>query len=240
MRDVDKSENDFKNMKTDNNMPIKAQLSELQKAQISDLADGQLRGAAFADAMALLAANSQARAVWHGLHVMGDVLRGETAAHHAAAAKANVAKDMAFLDTFRVNLAKEPQLMSIVKPLAQPIVQSSPLISAVITANDPFFNWKWVGGLSAAAAAVVLSWNLVGTTATSPSGSGVQLAQSAAQVAPVATQTTAGVMLRNPQLDALIAAHNQAGGSSALQMPSGFLRSATFSTDVHATAFGDK
>jgi sigma-E factor negative regulatory protein RseA len=47
-------------------------------------------------------------------------------------------------------------------------------------------------------------------------------------------------MLRNPQLDALIAAHNQAGGSSALQMPSGFLRSATFSTDVPVTGLGAK
>jgi sigma-E factor negative regulatory protein RseA len=127
---------------------------------------------------------------------------------------------MTFLDTFRANLVKEPCLTSKFVPSA--------LVTAMPVANDSFFNWKWVGGLSAVATAVVLSWNLVGTTATAPNGSGMQLAQSAAQVAPVATQTTAG------------AAHNQAGGSSALQMPSGFLRSATFSTDVHATAFGDK
>jgi sigma-E factor negative regulatory protein RseA len=219
--------NGFKDMKTDNDIPLNEHLSELQRAYISDLADGQLRGAAFADAMALLDANSQARAFWHGLHVAGDVLRGE-----ATANPANIAKDMTFLDTFRANLVKEPCLTSKFVPGA--------LVTAMPVANDSFFNWKWVGGLSAVATAVVLSWNLVGTTATAPNGSGMQLAQSAAQVAPVATQTTAGVMLRNPQLDALIAAHNQAGGSSALQMPSGFLRSATFSTDVHATAFGDK
>lgn len=229
---VDKSNDDFKDMKTDNNIPLNEQLSELQKTQISDLADGQLRGAAFADAMALLDANSQARAFWQGLHVAGDVLRGE-----ASANPANVVKDMAFLDTFRANLAKEPRL--------RPRVASIAPVTAMPVANDSFFNWKWVGGLSAVAAAVVLSWNLVGTTVTAPNGSGAQLAQSAQslpviQAAPVATQTSAGVMLRSPQLDALIAAHNQAGGSSALQMPSGFLRSATFSTDVPATGLGVK
>jgi sigma-E factor negative regulatory protein RseA len=47
-------------------------------------------------------------------------------------------------------------------------------------------------------------------------------------------------MLRNPQLDALIAAHNQVGGSSALQMPSGFLRSATFNPAVSNMVLSDK
>jgi len=35
-------------------------------------------------------------------------------------------------------------------------------------------------------------------------------------------------MIRDPQLDALLAAHRQFGGTSALQMPAGFLRRATF------------
>jgi sigma-E factor negative regulatory protein RseA len=50
---------------------------------------------------------------------------------------------------------------------------------------------------------------------------------------PAATQAFSAqsqeqVMLRDPQLDALMAAHQQLGGHSALQMPSGFLRNATF------------
>ena len=36
------------------------------------------------------------------------------------------------------------------------------------------------------------------------------------------------VMLRDPRLDELLAAHRQFGGTSALQMPTGFLRNATF------------
>jgi sigma-E factor negative regulatory protein RseA len=35
-------------------------------------------------------------------------------------------------------------------------------------------------------------------------------------------------MIRDPQLDAMLAAHKQFGGASALQMPAGFLRNATF------------
>jgi sigma-E factor negative regulatory protein RseA len=215
-------------MSTDNNLPI----NEFEKTQISDLADGLLRGSAFADAMSLLNSSSQARAYWHGLHVAGDVLRGE-----ASANTVNTAKDMAFLDTFRANLAKESPLKAVAQVNA---VHDAKVRVAVPTANDSFFNWKWVGGLSAAAAVVAFSWNLVSNTAASPNGAGAQLAQSAPQAAPVVTQTSAGAMLRNPQLDALIAAHNQAGGSSALQMPSGFLRSATFNTSAPVTIVSDK
>jgi sigma-E factor negative regulatory protein RseA len=218
-------------MKKEDNMP----LTELQKAQISDLADGRLRGDSFAGAMALLDETSQARAAWHGLHLVGDVLRGRTWVNSTISTYGG-ARDIAFLDTFRANLAKEPRLTRVAEPVPEQVVQQSVRLKILPIANESYFNWKWAGGLSAVAAAFVFGWNFVGTTAVAPNGSGAQLAQSAAQASPVETQNAAGVMLRNPQLDALIAAHNQVGGSSALQMPSGFLRSATFST----TALGDK
>jgi sigma-E factor negative regulatory protein RseA len=37
-----------------------------------------------------------------------------------------------------------------------------------------------------------------------------------------------GAMIRDPRLDEFLAAHRQLGGASALQMPAGFLRNATF------------
>ena len=221
---------DDKAMKKEDNML----LTEFQKTQISDLADGRLRGDAFAAAMALLDENSQAREAWHGLHLVGDVLRGQTWVNSTINAQGS-ARDIAFLDTFRAKLAKEPQLALVVEP-ASGLVPSKVSSKILPIANESYFNWKWVGGLSAVAAAFVFSWFFVGSTGTAPDGPGAQLAQSAVQALPVETQSAAGVMLRNPQLDALIAAHNQVGGSSALQMPSGFLRSATFNT----TALGDK
>jgi sigma-E factor negative regulatory protein RseA len=222
---------DDKAMKKEDNKP----LTELQKTQISDLADGRLRGDAFADAMALLDKNSHALAAWHGLHVMGDVLRGQTWVNTASNAQGG-ASDIAFLGTFRANLANEPRLTRVAEPIHGHVVQSNVTSKILSIANESYINWKWVGGLSAVAAAFVFSWNFIGTTVIAPNGSGAQLAQSAVLASPVETHSAAGVMLRNPQLDALIAAHNQVSGSSALQMPSGFLRSATF----NATALGDK
>nr|WP_315464044.1 hypothetical protein [uncultured Rhodoferax sp.] len=55
--------------------------------------------------------------------------------------------------------------------------------------------------------------------------------RSNATVVPTVTAVASSdgaVMLRDPELDALMAAHQQMGGHSAWQAPSGFLRSATF------------
>jgi sigma-E factor negative regulatory protein RseA len=57
--------------------------------------------------------------------------------------------------------------------------------------------------------------------------------QNQASVEPLNTElaaasTAAGVMLRDPQLDALMAAHQQMGGHSVWQGSPGFLRSATY------------
>jgi len=44
----------------------------------------------------------------------------------------------------------------------------------------------------------------------------------------VVADSAAGTMLRDPRLDELMAAHRQLGGHSALQVPAGFLRNATY------------
>lgn len=200
------------------------ELSELQTAQISDLADGQLRGDAFAQAMALMNDNSRARKYWHSLHLVGDVLRAKELV--------SCAKDAEFLNIFRAKLSLESNLADVSPANLSTlhVVAHSPKSTP---ANEPFFSWKWAAGLSALAASVVLGLNLIGTTVVAPTLTGSQLAQT---TVPISVDGQTAVMLRNPQLDALIAAHSQVGGSSAFQMPSGFLRSATF----NATAVGDK
>jgi sigma-E factor negative regulatory protein RseA len=81
-------------------------------------------------------------------------------------------------------------------------------------------------------------WAMVGT----PSGLGsVQMAQqtgaqpaavaaapASASASVVAANDNVQVMIRDPRLDELLAAHKQFGGASALQQPAGFLRNATF------------
>lgn len=208
------------------------QLSMLQKAQISDLADGLLHGQAFADAMALLNTSnqaSQARAEWNSLHLVGDVLRTEE-----WVAAANPAKDAAFLAKFRANLVLEPA-GKVFGDTADAFIPAVSAESSSSPANEPFFSWKWAAGLSALAAAVVLGFNLVSTSPISPLNTGAQLVQSKVQIPTDGSSTETAVMLRNPQLDAFLAAHSQAGGSSALQKPSGFLRSATFNAPKNAS-----
>ncbi|MDD2546706.1 MAG: anti-anti-sigma factor, partial [Burkholderiaceae bacterium] len=83
------------------------------------------------------------------------------------------------------------------------------------------------------AAVVAVGWSaLVGLQGAAPGG---QLASASAPSVPktapvvaVAEREGAQVMLRDPRLDELMAAHQQFGATSTLQMPAGFLRNATF------------
>lgn len=232
--------------KTDKHTASK--VAELQRESLSALADGQLYGDDLTEMLALLddaEVGGLVRATWHEMHVVGDVLR----AHEVVSYR----KDVDFLTRFSSALQQEPILAATV-PVFTPItpVEAIPLSSGQPrpsevahggmkdSANDAFFSWKWVAGLSSVAAAVAISWNLVGGGVTT---SGAQLAQAVIPVAPLGLQAVPAasgneVMLRSPQLDAMIAAHSQLGGSSALQMPSGFLRNATFDATLNPAPNG--
>ncbi len=117
-------------------------------------------------------------------------------------------------------------------------------------ANDAVFRWKLVAGLASLTAVMAVSWTVLGSVAGTPgqASAGPQLALSQpAQTVTVPTQTVAaaepvaarvvvntpqGVLIRDPELEALMAEHRQHGGVSALQMPAGFLRSATYDPDA--------
>jgi sigma-E factor negative regulatory protein RseA len=99
--------------------------------------------------------------------------------------------------------------------------------------NDSSFRWKLVAGFVSMAAVLAVAWN-TGSGVLAPSAA-PQLAQSAApQLArPEAPQqvlvmSAQGPVVRDARLQELLAEHKQFGGTSALQMPSGFLRNATF------------
>lgn len=200
-----------------------------RRIQLSALADGELSDEEFAEAMAWFEGDSpdaeQTRVVWRSLHVVGDVLRSD----ELSACQG----DTAFLTRLQSVLKQEARLEPAVMPGLNRVVDASPhgQLAFVESANEPVFRWKWAAGLASAAAVLAVSWNLVGGVVTS---SGAQLAQNdalsatAMVVTAVSNDADGAVMLRNPQLDAMIAAHSQLGGSSALQMPSGFLRNAAF------------
>mgnify|MGYP001756961603 FL=1 len=82
--------------------------------------------------------------------------------------------------------------------------------------------WRWMAGASLMVLLGVVSVGLWRTDVSAPT------AQMASGPAAVQGAEGVAVMLRDPELDALMAAHQQMGGHSAWQMPSGFLRNATF------------
>ncbi|RZL88592.1 MAG: anti-sigma factor [Variovorax sp.] len=198
--------------------------------QVSALADGHLRGDEFAQVIDRVCVDGELRATWSTYHLVGDVLR--SGAHSACS------DTSAFLARFQQRLAAEPSVQ-----VPVPEVTGAVSVSGRIeAANEPVFRWKLVAGAASMAAAVAIGWSWVGS-AGSPLA-GAQLAQQqganavvAASAQPQPPSTLAStrvivgngnpqVMLRDPRLDQLLEAHQQAGGAS--QMPSGFLRNATF------------
>ena len=103
-------------------------------------------------------------------------------------------------------------------------------------ANDPVVRWKWVAGVASLAAMMAVSWTVLRDAPSGPASlSGPVLASSeAAPVAGAGTKASAvvvntaqGALIRDARLEQLLAEHRQYGTMSALQMPAGFLRSAT-------------
>ncbi|APW43639.1 sigma-E factor negative regulatory protein [Rhodoferax saidenbachensis] len=190
-------------------------LKPLSGEQLSDAMDGRLRGEDGSVLDALLS-DPQAVQAWHLHHVIGDVLRSEELAPSA--------RDLAFWDRLERKLADEPARPSV--PLVMPM--DVPVRSAS-AANASVLRWKWLAGVACAVLVSVVgsgAWNQFTGNADAQMATSVPATtESSSQLALV---PQAPVMLRDPQLDALMAAHHQLGGHSALQMPSGFLRNATF------------
>lgn len=189
------------------NQPSEAEL-------ISALVDGQLSGAALEQALLALRSSTEAQAQWHAYHLVGDVMRSGKSAPIGTF-------DEAFMTRLRGKL-KAPASQ-------QAVLTESPPVAALArqSANDALWRWKLVAGVSALGVALVLGWQLVGDRL---GGEGaVQLAGQSSPLRQVQAQTEREpVMIRDPRLDQLLAAHQQFGGTSALQMPAGFLRNATF------------
>jgi sigma-E factor negative regulatory protein RseA len=177
---------------------------------ISALADGQLRGEAFARGVQAAAADARSREAWCAYHVVGEVLRTGRASAGAA--------PEAFLARLRDSLQAEPAGVRAIAVL--PLVETRR--NEQLAAND--WRWKLVAGVASVTAVAAIGWNMVGQAV--PPSAQPQLAAAPAGVTAAAIQPAS--MIRDPQLDRLLAAHRQLGGATALQTSSGFLRNATF------------
>jgi sigma-E factor negative regulatory protein RseA len=203
----------------------------------SALVDGEAADHEIDALLVAFGAEHDMRARWHRYQVIGDVLRGSAPAVTAVPAGDFLAKLRTRLD------AERPDWQPAPAPVPRPQSAVVPLqadLAARPSANDAVFRWKMVAGFASLAAVMAVSWGVIGSPA--PSGAGSQLARSdSAAPAPVAeavatptpqplvvVSTGQGPVIRDPQLEALMAEHRQHAGMSALQMPAGFLRNATF------------
>lgn len=205
-------------------------------SSLSALVDGEVHDIELGHLLADHSGERETLEVWHSYQVIGDVLRA------SAPAVANQTPQ-AFLAGIHARLQVEA-------PRVEPVLEALVLTEAPSTvtahvrapaANDAVFRWKMVAGLASLAAVMAVSWTVLGTApagAGGSSGAGAQMALTGASLGMAASRaqestavvvnTPQGPLIRDVQLEALLAEHRQYGGMSALQMPAGFLRNATY------------
>ena len=214
---------------------------------LSALADGEV------EEVAALCAhwqrNDRVRAAWHAYHLIGDVLRSDDLA-------AVPSRDAAFLASLQARLAEEPVVLAPapassrvdaaragtvgqgrVAPTwswrtASAIAAGFVAIAGVYTVLRPSAPLTTPdAALASASPTAVLAPAVpalaVPATAVPATADVARLASVEAAAPPPATLVLTGKLLRDAQLDAYLAAHEQFAGSSALGIPSAFLRSAT-------------
>ena len=218
------------NAAQDHNKPLGENTGNLNpSAALSALVDGELGESEWNRLLSSQDEGSDTLATWHAYQVIGDVLRGQV-----AATCVQPAPD--FLAAVRQGLqvqGGEPQAL---------VLAAGPRRGD--SANDAVFRWKMVAGFASLAAVMAVSWSVLVGSGVEPGGAnaiGSQLVNNAptqpasvvaAQVVPAAgplvVSTGQGNVIRDAQLEALLAEHRQNGGMSALQMPTGFIRNATY------------
>lgn len=203
------------------------------RERLSALLDGETGAAASVAACAWWCEDAGARRDWHSWHLIGDALRSDELASTAGC-------DARLLAALRARLAGE-------QPLRPATVVSLDAERAARVARRPV-RWMLPSAMAAGLVLVVGTFALV-RPFQEPSGVPSQLASAgvAARPAPVPPLTSAALgdtgdrqsftvtdakMIRDARLERYLAAHKQFTGSSALGVPSAFLRSATVESTV--------
>jgi len=214
-------------------MPGQSDPRTAARERMSALADGALDAHAVASACAVWRADADARTTWHAYQLIGDVLRSDDLAHDAPS-------DAGFVQALRSRLADEPTVLA---PQALAPADLPP--AAAVSAARSGGRWGWLAPSAVAAGFVAVAGVVMFTRAPDNAvGAGPTVASVAPTAAPVMASASAllpaapvagdvqafagnGQFVRDAQLDRYLAAHKQFAGSSALGVPSGFLRSAT-------------
>jgi sigma-E factor negative regulatory protein RseA len=217
--------------------------AESDEVLLCALLDGELSEAELSDWLSREQDMGDAAVRRQTHQFIGDVLRGQTPLAGRTPASVFLAGVQARLRN-EVPLKVVPTESTLPGPTMEVAQVRSP------AANDAVFRWKLVAGLASLAAVMAVSWSVLETapmgavpsavapqlalSQPSPEDVGVvrSVATATSVAAPLAINTRQGVLIRDAELEALMAEHRQHGGVSALQMPAGFLRNATFDSNT--------
>lgn len=196
---------------------------------LSALVDGELNRE---DLEVLLSESADCHATnerWNHYQLIGNALRSPSSPE--------VGADAAFLKNFNERLLREQAAFGPEIAHEKNVVSlhSSVHLMTEVTrergpaSNDGNFRWKLVAGFASLAAVSAIGWNALGflAPASAPQLARIDSVDSLA-VQRVVVASPQGPMVRDARLEELLSAHKQMGGVSALQISSGFLRSATF------------
>jgi sigma-E factor negative regulatory protein RseA len=182
--------------------------------RLSALVDGELQARELGD---LLSRDDAGVAeAWNAYQVIGQALRTSGAVMRSA--------DPVFLANLRVALAEDAPARALPQAELQWIRDGRE------AANASQFRWKAVAGFASVVAVAAIGWSLWSVPSGANPGSMAAVAVPANGLQTAVAESAQPVMIRDSRLDELLAAHKQSGGATALQMPSGFLRNATFET----------
>jgi len=192
------------------------------KERLSVLADGELDLAGSTASFAAWAGNAQLRADWHAWHLIGDVLRSEDLA-------SNPRDDRLFCAKVRARLQSEPVVLA-------PMPATAESVGRPFDTRGRSRRWTAAGAVAAGLVLVVGTFALVRPGDSPPAAQiarvdGPATPSDAAPAAEASAQPVAIVadnkIIRDAQLERYLEAHKQFAGTSALGVPSAFLRSAT-------------
>ncbi len=189
---------------------------------LSALADGELAAGEAATVCDLWKRDPEARQAWHAYHLIGDVLRSDDLVSRAD-------HDCRFLLAVRSRLAAEPVVLA-PAPLQVAPRAARPrwMVPAAMAASIALVAGTFVvlqPGESAVGASRPVA--VAAVPPTSPDSALPSRVADAPSADPQVALAVNGRLVRDGRLDRYLAAHNQFAGTSALGLPSAFLRAAT-------------
>ena len=192
------------------------------RERLSALADGELDSSGLAASCAGFQQDARLRADWHAWHLIGDVLRSEDLA-------SDPRHDRAFCAKVRSRLNAEPVALA-------PIARATDATVGAAAARARPRHWTAAGAVAAGVVMVVGTFAIVRPDQSPPIARIAEAETQAVTAAPspepiTDAQPVAIVadskLIRDAQLERYLEAHKQFAGTSALGVPSAFLRSAT-------------